>query len=95
VQEHRGLTGNKLSYALLTQYICHMTFLLELLSEFVFVIVFQYPGALIRWLIAGRKRTFKEVLSDPFYWNVSVTVLLVGIIFFLLGGLWLNKEGEG
>ena len=64
-----------------------MTFLLELLSEFVFVIVFQYPGALIRWLIAGRKRTFKEVLSDPFYWNVSVTVLLVGIIFFFSGSM--------
>lgn len=41
MQEHRGLTGNKLSYALLTQYICHMTFLLELLSEFCFCYCFS------------------------------------------------------
>ena len=60
-----------------------MDFLLGLVSELVIVIIFQYPGELIRWLITGRRKTFKEVLSDPFYWNVSVTVLLMAIVFLL------------
>jgi hypothetical protein len=56
-----------------------MEFFIGLLKQFIFHYVFQYPGAFIRWTLYRKHKSFKEILSDPIDWNVSVTVLFIGI----------------
>jgi hypothetical protein len=59
---------------------------MEIIFEFIVYFVLGFPGALIRWLISGRKKTFKEVLTDEVFYNVTIglLILLPLIILFVV-----------
>jgi len=56
-----------------------MEFLIEFLKEVIFVFIFRYPGAFVRWIFVRRRRNFRSVLQDDGYVNATVTVLIVGV----------------
>jgi len=41
--------------------------------------LFSFPGAVIRWILTGRKRSIKELWNDDIFLNA-----FVGIAFFSL-----------
>jgi hypothetical protein len=53
---------------------------MEFIFEVVFLVLLRYPGALIRWLFYGGKRSFKELLNDE---NPN-TNTIVSILFILI-----------
>lgn len=56
-----------------------MQIILEIIAEIILSYVLNIPGAFIRWLFTGRKRSFPEVLDDEGYQNK-----LIGLIILLL-----------
>jgi hypothetical protein len=49
---------------------------METIVELILVVICQYPGAFIRWLIFRRKK-FKEYLLDDWYYNCFPVVVLL------------------
>lgn len=60
-----------------------MDFIVEFIKEVIFVFVFQYPGALVRWIFIKRKKSFKQLIIDDPYLNSFFTVLLIGVGFIV------------
>ena len=47
-----------------------------IIAETVFTCLLKIPGAAIRWLFVGHKRSFNSVLNDQ--WVNTVTTLAIG-----------------
>lgn len=56
--------------------------------EWLFYVLIPFPGAVIRWLLSGAKRPFREVLKDPRSKNMTTGFLLffAGILGYFI--LW-------
>lgn len=57
---------------------------MEAIFEALIYFVLVFPGAFIRWLFLGKKKSFKEVLADEVYWNVTIGILVLIPIVILL-----------
>jgi hypothetical protein len=59
--------------------------MLETIGEFIVLIVAQYPGAFVRWIIFRRKR-FKEYVEDDLYVNSMplIVIVILGLIVIKL-----------
>ncbi|GGB66804.1 hypothetical protein GCM10007424_03490 [Flavobacterium suaedae] len=57
-------------------------FVIEVITE----VILPYPGAFIRWLFLGRKRTFKSILKEANSKNEYVTLAFVmaSLLIFLI-----------
>ncbi len=53
--------------------------MLEIIGEFITLVLCQYPGAFIRWIVF-RKRPFKSYLQDDWDSNVFAVVILIAAI---------------
>lgn len=53
---------------------------MEVIFETVFVLIFRYPGAFIRWLFLFKKRSFKSILKDDSYLNAAISFIVIGAI---------------
>lgn len=51
----------------------------EFLLEFIGILIFRYPGALIRWVLF-RKKSLKEYINDDWYENAMSFGLFLGIV---------------
>ncbi|OMP79097.1 hypothetical protein [[Flexibacter] sp. ATCC 35208] len=61
-----------------------MDTILEIIFEVVLLVIFQVPGAFIRWVVFGCRRPFKEVLKDDGYINGTVgLVVVVGLVILI------------
>lgn len=56
----------------------------EIIVEVIILIIFRYPGALIRWVFTGCRRPFKEVLQDDGYINGMLGLVVVASLIVLL-----------
>jgi hypothetical protein len=54
----------------------------EAIIETITLILFRYPGALIRWCLTGFRKPFKEVLNRDGYTNGVIGV--IGIVVIVL-----------
>lgn len=54
-----------------------MPVILEIIGEMMVQIIFEIPGAFIRWLLTGGKKSFREVLCDNSSPNVFIGVIVV------------------
>jgi hypothetical protein len=54
-----------------------MQVILEIIGEALLLFILRYPGALIRWLLTGCKRPFREVLDDDSFPNELIGVIAV------------------
>jgi hypothetical protein len=53
-------------------------FILEIIFEVIFQIVLVFPGAFVRWVFGGFKRTYRDVLiQDGFEINSFVGILVL------------------
>lgn len=51
---------------------------MEIILETIIVLIFQYPGAFLRWIFLSKKRTFKSLLKDDPYINATFSLLVIG-----------------
>jgi hypothetical protein len=58
--------------------------IIELLFEWILYLLFNLPGAFIRWAAGGFKRTFMDVASNDLEINAFVGILVFVSIFLLL-----------
>lgn len=56
----------------------------EVIIETIMVLIFRYPGAIIRWIFIRKKRTFKSILEDDPYVNAIVSLLLIAAIIIII-----------
>ncbi len=61
-----------------------MEFIIEFFREVVFVYLFSFPGAVIRWVLTGKKRLLKEVLKDDGYLNATIAFLFIGAVIGII-----------
>ena len=61
-----------------------METIFETIIEIFILILFRYPGAFIRWILIGRKKTFKQILSGDSYLNGSIGLVFVVLIIVFL-----------
>tara|TARA_R110002124_G_scaffold50307_4_gene146529 strand:- start:2012 stop:2203 length:192 start_codon:yes stop_codon:yes gene_type:complete len=54
--------------------------MVEIILETIVVLVFRYPGALIRWVFLRNKRTFKSILDDDPYINAMLSLVVLALI---------------
>lgn len=62
--------------------------MIEIIFEIIIVLIFQYPGALLRWLFLHKKRTFKSLLKDDPYINSLFSIAFLGLIFIIIKHLF-------
>ncbi len=56
---------------------------MEELFEIVFMTLFSYPGAAIRWLFSkiwGSKKTLKEYTDDDVYMNGTIGIIVITLV---------------
>ena len=61
--------------------------ILEIVGEFILMVLFNYPGAGVRWLISrlwGSKKTFKDFAKGDWYLNGTVGILTMTLIIVLI-----------
>jgi hypothetical protein len=56
--------------------------MLEIAIEFIILVLIQYPGAFIRWVLF-RKKSYKEYLNQDLYWNAFPLILIALIFLFI------------
>ncbi len=55
-----------------------LEFVLIVITEFIFETLLVYPGAFIRWITFGGKKSYKDLLtSDDIGTNISVSLLFI------------------
>lgn len=54
--------------------------MMELVIEFILIYVLSFPGAFIRWLFIRKRRPFKDLLKDSWYYNAGITVFVSSVI---------------
>lgn len=60
-----------------------MQIILEIIGEIIVQVIFSLPGALIRWLLTGCKKPFREILYDDSYSNNAIGVIAAVICIAL------------
>jgi hypothetical protein len=55
-------------------------FIAEAIFEVIVNILLTFPGAALRWLFLGRKKSFKELLADGYEINAVVAVFFIAAI---------------
>lgn len=58
--------------------------MIEIIFETIIILIFRYPGALLRWLFLGGKRSFKSILEDDAYINAIFSLIFIAIIVVLV-----------
>jgi len=62
--------------------------MIEEIIETLMVLIIQYPGAFIRWMLTGfKKGRFKEFTSDDPYRNSMVVIIafiVVGLLIYFI-----------
>lgn len=58
--------------------------MVEIILETIVVLIFRYPGALIRWVFLRKKRTFKSILDDDPYINAMLSLVVLALIVVLI-----------
>ena len=61
-----------------------METIFEIILEFLILIILQYPGAVVRWILIGRKKPIAVLLKDDFTVNASVAILSFLLIFLFI-----------
>lgn len=51
---------------------------MEIILETIIVLIFQYPGAFLRWIFLSKKSTFKSLLKEDPYINATISLLVIG-----------------
>ena len=55
-------------------------FVFEVLFEVIFSFILMYPGALIRWICLGGKKSYKELIVDEDAGiNITVSMFFISI----------------
>jgi hypothetical protein len=55
--------------------------------EIILIWIFSYPGAWIRWMISGRKKSMEDYRNDDWYFNSVFVILLVVLLILVIKGL--------
>ena len=55
----------------------------EIILEMIVNVIFVLPGAFIRWLLTGCKKTFREILCDDSSGNVLIGIIVIGLCIAL------------
>lgn len=58
--------------------------ILYIVFEFVFVFIFQYPGAFIRWIFLRKKRSFENILKEDAWANSGFAIVFILMIIGLV-----------
>lgn len=63
--------------------------ILKFVGRVIFAIICEYPGALIVWVITGRKRSYSEVLNHGnLMLNSFVGLLVIAGMVNIIAYLW-------
>jgi len=80
-----------------------MDFIVEFTKEVIFVFVFQYPGALVRWIFIKRKKNFQAayywwplfefIFYRPSYWSGihCIYILIMVSVLSYAAKTWIVK----
>lgn len=61
-----------------------LDFIFGVVFEFIFETIMIYPGAFIRWIFLGGKKSYKElIITEDSEINVSISMFTIG--FIILG----------
>lgn len=55
-----------------------------IIFEFIFVFIFQYPGAFIRWIFLRKKRSFENILKEDAWVNSGFAIIFILMIIGLV-----------
>ena len=61
-----------------------MQSIFEIILETILLIIFSYPGAIIRWIVTGFRKPFKEYLNDDAYLNGTIGLLVLSFSIVIL-----------
>ncbi|WKN45296.1 hypothetical protein [Tunicatimonas pelagia] len=56
---------------------------MEVLFEIFVTYLLSYPGAFIRWIMSGGKKSFSQIKEDTF-WNSVVAIIAFSAIVLLI-----------
>jgi hypothetical protein len=48
--------------------------------EIILIWIFSYPGAWIRWMISGRKKSMEDYRNDDWYFNSMFVITVSRVI---------------
>lgn len=63
-----------------------METILEMILEIIVLVLFLYPGALVRWLFSGCRKPFSDFLKKDAYLTGTI-----GLLFFVLVIVLISK----
>ena len=59
--------------------------LISFIAGAIIIYLFRYPGAMIRWLLSNKNKSFNEILSEDIFINSFVGLMvLVPLIGFII-----------
>ncbi len=56
----------------------------NIIIESIVLFLFEYPGAMIRWVLLRGKKPFRNILYDDSFPNWLLTVIAIALTVFLV-----------
>jgi hypothetical protein len=57
---------------------------MNIIVELILEVLFSYPGAGLRWLLHGGKKSYQSLIREDFTYNTFVFFIFLTIVFVLL-----------